>query len=41
MPGTPTMVLVTPGGKVLTSHVGVIQDFDAYVKEMKELHKNQ
>lgn len=38
---TPTMILVTNNGKVLTSHSGVIQDFDGYLKELREIHKKQ
>ena len=38
---TPAMVIATPSGKVLYSHVGPIKDFDAFLKEIKELHKNQ
>jgi peroxiredoxin len=41
MPGTPTMVLTTKSGKVLMSHVGVIEDFDGFVKELKEIHQKQ
>jgi peroxiredoxin len=36
---TPSMVIATPAGKVLASHVGPIKDFDAFLKEIKELHK--
>jgi peroxiredoxin len=36
---TPSMVITTPAGKVLASHVGPIKDFDAFLKEIKELHK--
>jgi len=38
---TPAMVIATPSGKVLHSHVGPIKDLDAFLKEIKELHKNQ
>jgi peroxiredoxin len=38
---TPTMVLVSKNGKVLTSHRGVIQDFDGLLKELREIHKKQ
>jgi peroxiredoxin len=38
---TPTMVLVTHSGKVLTSHSGVIQDFDGLLKDLRENHKKQ
>ena len=40
-PPTPTMIIATPAGKVLTSHTGVIKDFDAFLKEIRELHKKQ
>jgi peroxiredoxin len=38
---TPTMVLVTHSGKVLTSHSGVIRDFDGLLKDLRENHKKQ
>lgn len=38
---TPTMVLTTKDGKVLTSHIGVIEDFDGYLKELREIVKKQ
>jgi peroxiredoxin len=41
MPGTPTMVLTTKSGKVLMSHAGVIEDFDGFVKELKEIQGKQ
>ncbi len=40
-PGTPTMVVTTPGGKVLMSHGGLIKDFDAFLKDLRELQKKQ
>jgi peroxiredoxin len=40
-PGTPTMIIATPSGKVLTSHTGLIKDFDAFLKEIRDLHKKQ
>jgi hypothetical protein len=40
-PGTPTMVVTTPGGKVLWSHGGIIKDFDATLKEIREIQKKQ
>jgi thiol-disulfide isomerase/thioredoxin len=36
---TPTMVLVTKDGKVISSHSGVIQDFDGMLKELRESQK--
>jgi peroxiredoxin len=39
--GTPTMLLVTPSGKVLTSYSGVVQDFDGLLKDVRENHKKQ
>jgi len=38
---TPTTVLVTPNGKVLWSHVGVIGDFDGLLRELRENLKKQ
>lgn len=40
-PNTPTTVATTPGGKVLWSHGGLIKDFDALLKELRELQKKQ
>jgi peroxiredoxin len=39
--GTPSMVITTPAGKVLASHVGPIEDFDAFLKEIRDLHKKK
>ncbi len=36
---TPTMVVTTPGGKVLMSRTGRIEDFDKLVKELRDVHK--
>jgi peroxiredoxin len=41
MPGTPTTVLTTKSGKVLMNHVGVINDFDGFVKELKDIDAKQ
>ena len=38
---TPTLVLVSSSGKVLTSRSGVIKDFDGLLKELREIHKKQ
>ena len=38
---TPAMVVTTPSGKVLTSHVGPIDDYEAFLQEIRELHKKQ
>ena len=38
---TPTTVLTTITGKVLTGHVGTIRDFDAFLKEIRQIHKKQ
>jgi len=38
---TPTMVLVSHSGKVLTSHSGEIKDFDGLLKELRENQKKQ
>ena len=40
-PNTPTMVVTTTGGKVLWSHGGLIKDFDALLKELREIQKKQ
>ena len=37
---TPTTMLIATGsGKVLASHVGVITDFDGFLKELRAIHK--
>ena len=38
---TPTMVLVARSGEVLTSHSGIIRDFDGLLKELRENLKKQ
>ena len=38
---TPTMALVTSSGKVVWSHIGVIQDFDGLLRELRENLKKQ
>lgn len=38
---TPTMVLVTPSGNVLWSHVWAIQDFDGLLRELRENLRKQ
>jgi hypothetical protein len=40
-PSTPTMIMTTPGGKVLMSHGGLITDFDGLLKELREIQKKQ
>jgi peroxiredoxin len=40
-PPTPAMIVATPAGKVLTTHAGVIKDFDALLQEIRDLHKKQ
>jgi hypothetical protein len=40
-PPTPTMVMITPGGKILMSHSGLITDFDGLLKELREIQKKQ
>ena len=40
-PATPAMIITTPAGKVLTTHAGVIKDFDALLQEIRDLHKKQ
>jgi hypothetical protein len=39
-PGTPTLLLCTPEGKVLAFHQGVIEDLDEFLGEIRELHKD-
>jgi hypothetical protein len=41
VPGTPTMIMVSNSGRILYSHVGVIKDFDALLKEMRGILKTQ
>lgn len=36
-----TMVIATASGKVLASHMGVIADFDGFLKELRAIHKKQ
>jgi hypothetical protein len=40
-PATPTTIVTTPGGKVLMSHVGFIDDFDGFLQQIRELDKKQ
>jgi hypothetical protein len=37
-PGTPTMIICAKDGKVLAVHGGMIEDFDAFLKEIRDLH---
>lgn len=39
--GTPTMALVSTNGMTLSCHRGAIKDFDAFLKELREIHKTQ
>jgi hypothetical protein len=39
-PGTPTLLLCTPEGKVLAVHQGVIEDLDEFLAEIRELDKS-
>ena len=41
VPETPTTVLVSNSGKVLMSRRGVIENFDGFLKELREFHKKQ
>jgi hypothetical protein len=41
VPETPTMVLVSNSGKMLACHRGVIKDLDAFLKQLREIHKTQ
>jgi peroxiredoxin len=38
---TPTMLLVSNSGKTLSLHRGAIKDFDAFLKELRAIHKTQ
>jgi hypothetical protein len=38
---TPTTVLVSNKGKVLAVHRGAIKDFDAFLKDLRAIHKKQ
>ncbi|MEN6441453.1 MAG: TlpA disulfide reductase family protein [Syntrophobacter sp.] len=38
---TPTMILVSSSGKVLMSHIGIIQDFDGLLRDLREQHRKQ
>jgi hypothetical protein len=40
-PDTPTTIVTTTSGKVLMSHVGVIEDLDGVLKEIREIDKKQ
>jgi peroxiredoxin len=40
-PQAPSMIVATPAGKVLTTHTGVIKDFDSFLQEIRDLHKKQ
>jgi hypothetical protein len=40
-PSTPTTIITTPEGKVLMSHVGFIDDFDGFLKQIREIDKKQ
>jgi len=41
VPTPTTMIIATENGKVLFSHLGVIQDPDRFVKQLKDLHKKK
>ncbi len=38
---TPTMVIVGNDGKTLSTHLGPIKDFDAFLKELRGYYKTQ
>jgi len=40
-PATPFMYVATTQGKILLTHGGIIEDLDGFLKEIRELHKNQ
>jgi hypothetical protein len=37
-PGTPTMIICSRDGKVLAVHGGVIENFDEFLKQVRDLH---
>ena len=37
-PGTPTMLICAKDGKVLAMHGGTIENFDEFLKEIRDLH---
>jgi hypothetical protein len=37
-PGTPTMIICNKDGKVLAMHGGLIENFDEFLKEIRDLH---
>jgi len=37
-PGTPTMIICAKDGKVLAMHGGMIENFDEFLKEIRDLH---
>lgn len=37
-PGTPTMFICGKDGKVLALHGGLIENFDEFLKEIRDLH---
>ena len=39
-PATPYLILVAKNQKVLMTHMGIIQDLDKMLKEIREFHKN-
>jgi hypothetical protein len=41
VPLTPSTVMVSNSGKMLSCHPGPIKDFDAYLKELREILKTQ
>jgi thioredoxin-related protein len=41
VPGTPYIILTTKEGKVLMNHIGVIEDLDQMLKEIREILKQQ
>ena len=37
-PGTPTMIICAKDGKVLAVHGGLIENFDEFLKEIRNIH---
>jgi hypothetical protein len=40
-PTFPSMIVTSTSGKVLLSHLGLIEDFDGLLKEIREIDKKQ
>lgn len=40
-PRTPFTILATNSGKVLMTHFGIVQDLDAFLRQIRKFHKQQ